>query len=77
MPEGEGGPSICLYSLGDLGPGHLLIHFQKWKCNNEKCQKGSKILVFPFEVSKSKSASANNQAFWMSVTYYRRAKKHW
>ena len=27
MPEGEGGPSICLYSLGDLGPGHLLIHF--------------------------------------------------
>ena len=63
MPEGEGGPSICLYSLGDLGLGHLLIHFQKWKCNNEKCQKGSKILVFPFEVSKSKSASANNQAF--------------
>ena len=54
---------MLIYSLRDFGPGHLLIHFQKWKCNNEKCQKGSKILVFPFEVSKSKSASANNQAF--------------
>ena len=46
MPEGEGGPSICLYSLGDLGPGHLLIHFQKWKCNNEKCQKGWKTFLY-------------------------------
>ena len=39
MPEGEGRGSICLFALGDLGPGHLLIHFPESVKNKIKISK--------------------------------------